>query len=109
MHCLIDSHAHLEEVPNLENALARAQDAGVLAVVSVGSDYESNNRVLEIAAKHSGFVFPALGLHPNSLAQLKIFFRQVLIFYKIHLLLFAGLQHVPMFGCLLLHCRYYLF
>ncbi len=66
---LIDSHAHLEDVPDLDEALARAREAGVVAVVAVGSDYDSNQRVLDIAARHNGFVFPALGLHPSNMAQ----------------------------------------
>ncbi|MCX5999358.1 MAG: TatD family hydrolase [Chloroflexi bacterium] len=41
--------------------------AGVVAIVAVGSDYESNQRVLEVAARYAGFVYPALGLHPGRL------------------------------------------
>ena len=51
MHRLIDSHAHLEEAPNLDEALVRAREAGVVAIIAVGSNYESNQRVLEIAAE----------------------------------------------------------
>lgn len=69
MYRLIDSHAHLEEIPSVEEALARARDAGVVAVVAVGSDDGSNSRVLELAARHKGYVFPALGLHPSNVAR----------------------------------------
>ncbi len=66
---LIDTHAHLEELDPLEldQAIGRARQAGVVAIVAVGSEYESNNRVLEIAARYQGLVYPALGLHPGVL------------------------------------------
>jgi len=66
---VVDSHAHLEELDDLAPAIERARESGVTAIVAVGSDYESNNRVLEIAAKYGGFVYPALGLHPGRLDQ----------------------------------------
>jgi TatD DNase family protein len=67
MYRLVDSHAHLEELDDLNSAVQRAGQAGVTAIVAVGSDYESNNRLLEIAAKYPDLVYPALGLHPGSL------------------------------------------
>ncbi len=64
MYRLIDTHAHLDEVENLDSALNKASQAGVIAIVAVGSGYESNQEVLRIAQKHPPRVFPALGLHP---------------------------------------------
>jgi TatD DNase family protein len=64
---VVDTHAHLEELPDLPAALERAREAGVTAMVAVGSDPDSNRRVLELAAAYSGFVCPALGLHPGIL------------------------------------------
>ncbi len=64
---LVDSHAHLEELEDLGSAIERAKQSGVVAIVAVGSDYESNHQVLEIAGKYQGFVHPALGLHPGRL------------------------------------------
>ncbi len=64
---LIDSHAHLEELEDLASALERARQSGVVAIVAVGSDPASNRKVLEIAAKYRGFVYPAIGLHPGLL------------------------------------------
>lgn len=66
---LVDTHAHLEEVLDLDSALARARQAGVAAVIAVGSDLSSNQRILEIADKHKGFVYPALGLHPGNMGD----------------------------------------
>ncbi|MBI2860712.1 MAG: TatD family hydrolase [Chloroflexi bacterium] len=64
MMALIDTHAHLDEVEGLEEALAEASTAGVAAIIAVGSDLASNRKVLEIGRTYPGFVYPALGLHP---------------------------------------------
>ena len=61
---LIDTHAHLDEIPDLEGALNRAQDAGVQAIVGVGTDQASNEKILRLADRFPGFVLPAVGLHP---------------------------------------------
>jgi TatD DNase family protein len=64
---LVDSHAHLEEMEDLGAAIERARECGVVAILAVGSDYASNQKVLEIAAKYRGFVYAGLGLHPGTL------------------------------------------
>jgi len=61
---LIDVHAHLDEIADLEPSLEAAREAGVMAIVAVGSGLESNRRTLEIASAHLGYVFPAIGYHP---------------------------------------------
>jgi TatD DNase family protein len=61
---LIDTHAHLDEVQDLEGALKRAQDAGVQGVVGVGTDLTSNEKILRLAVRFPNFVLPAVGLHP---------------------------------------------
>ena len=70
MYKLIDSHAHLDELDDRDAAVREAEQAGLVAIVAVGQDYESNVRVLELADKHSSLVYPALGLHPWSLGQM---------------------------------------
>jgi TatD DNase family protein len=67
---LIDTHAHLDELDDLDTALEKAREAGVAAVIAVGQEYESNLRTLAIADKHRSFVYPALGLHPWSLGDM---------------------------------------
>jgi len=64
---LVDSHAHLDELPGLPEELREAKRVGVVAVVGVGMEKESNVKILELAGEHRGFVFPAIGLHPWSL------------------------------------------
>lgn len=67
---LVDSHAHLDEIADVDSKLEEARKAGIVAIVAVGSGYQSNIRTLEIAQKHPGFVYPALGLHPWELGEL---------------------------------------
>ncbi len=67
---LIDTHAHLDEIENLDPVLKQAKASGVLAIVAVGSDYESNAKTMEISQKYHACVYSALGLHPCNLASL---------------------------------------
>jgi len=63
---IVDVHCHLaarDFDADREQVIARAQEAGVVAAIVVGEDYEDDLRVLELAAS-SSFVLPALGLHP---------------------------------------------
>lgn len=69
MYRLVDTHAHLEEIEDLGPVLAEARAAGVIAIVAVGSDYESNQKVLRLAGLYPGFVYPALGCHPWNISQ----------------------------------------
>ena len=55
-------------MPQSAEALQEALAAGVVAVVAVGMDYDSNSQVLELATRHKGVVHAALGLHPWQLA-----------------------------------------
>jgi TatD DNase family protein len=70
---LIDTHAHLDELKNLDLMLENAKKAGVIAIIAVGSNHQSNIKTLEISQKHSRFVYPALGLHPWELGNLGTF------------------------------------
>jgi len=70
---LIDTHAHADELKNLDLMLEEARKGGVIAIVAVGSNHQSNIRTLEISQEHGHFVYPALGLHPWELANLEPF------------------------------------
>ena len=70
MYRLIDTHAHLDELENPDVMLGEAKENGIVAVVAVGSDYQSNVKILEISHRYCSFVYPALGLHPWQLAGL---------------------------------------
>ena len=62
---MIDTHAHLDgcDSPPAE-LLARARDAGVERVITVGSGIDSCRAALAIAKAEAG-VFAALGIHPH--------------------------------------------
>jgi TatD DNase family protein len=69
---LIDTHAHLDEIEELAPVLAGAKRTGVVAVVAVGVDMASNERVLRLAGEYHGLVFPALGFHPWNIVGAEI-------------------------------------
>jgi len=70
LYSLIDTHAHLDELEDLEARLNDAREKGIVAIVAVGSDYQSNLKTLEISRKYRSLVYPALGLHPWQLGEL---------------------------------------
>ena len=72
MYRLVDTHAHLEEIENLGQVLAEARLANVAAIIAVGSDYASNQKVLQLAKAYKGFVYPALGWHPWNINESEI-------------------------------------
>lgn len=79
---LIDTHAHLDEVKDLDRAIEEARQVGLIAIIAVGQDYESNLKILDIAEKYKHFVYPALGLHPWNLgntdaSQMGLTLRQI--------------------------------
>lgn len=66
-----DTHAHLdfpEFEGRLDEILARAREAGVHRVITIGIDRESCRRSLAIAEKFDN-VFAAVGLHPCSVME----------------------------------------
>ena len=90
---LVDTHAHLEDLGNLDEALMRAEKAGVFAVVTMGSDRESNLWALEESGKHQRGklkVYPAIGLHPWGLDPSKIEANTQLIEENVHKVVAMG-------------------
>ena len=66
----IDTHAHLDELDDLELALNKARESGIEAIITVGSNTQSNQKILEIRQGYPDLVYPALGLHPWELGNL---------------------------------------
>ena len=77
---LVDSHAHLEAVEDLEGALVRAKDAGVEKIVTIGTSLASSKKTIEIADSPSSVrlrsglrgakenfpeIYATVGLHPK--------------------------------------------
>lgn len=66
---LIDTHTHLESFVRhgtLPAALARARDAGLEAMITIGTSSEDWAAYRDIARAHPGFVHYSAGLHPCS-------------------------------------------
>jgi TatD DNase family protein len=65
---LIDTHAHLD-YPNFaddfEAVLARANEAGVTRIITIGTGLESSRRALDLAERHAN-VFAVVGVHPTN-------------------------------------------
>jgi len=64
---LIDSHAHIyyrDYADDFEAMLQRAADAGVAAMLVVGTDIESSRQSLELAEKYPQ-LYAAVGIHPH--------------------------------------------
>ena len=64
---MIDSHCHLADkkfVPDLEEVLARAKEAGVERIVSIADSLEEGKRCIDIAEKFAN-VYATVGVHPH--------------------------------------------
>ncbi len=70
---LIDTHAHLDEEAfdaDRADVVARAEAAGILRVVTIGTTADTSRRAVEIAGQFSA-VYAAVGIQPNYAAQAK--------------------------------------
>jgi TatD DNase family protein len=70
---LIDTHAHLDEdafAIDLDEVVARAAEAGVVAIVTIGTTVESSRRAVELAGRYEP-VYAAVGIQPNYVAEAK--------------------------------------
>ena len=69
---LIDTHTHLESFArrgDLPAILQRAREAGVTAMVTIGTDADDWTLYRNLAAAHPGFVHYTAGLHPCSVDE----------------------------------------
>ena len=90
---LVDTHAHLEDLGNLDEALTRAEKSGVIAVVTMGSNRESNLWALKESATHQKGklkIYPAIGLHPWGLDPSEIEANTHLIEENVHKVVAIG-------------------
>jgi TatD DNase family protein len=68
---LFDTHAHLhfsELVADLDGVLERARAAGVAALVTIGTDRETNPAAVALAERVRG-VYASVGIHPHDAAD----------------------------------------
>lgn len=63
----VDSHCHLDDeqfASDLDDVIARAEQAGVRAIITAGVDVESSRRVVALAEKYK-IVYAVVGIHPQ--------------------------------------------
>jgi len=68
---LIDSHAHIyyqDFTNDFDEMLARAADAGIGAILVVGTDIESSREAVALAEKYPP-LYAAVGIHPHDAGQ----------------------------------------
>jgi len=66
---LIDTHAHLSDLEDMEGTIRRAEEAGVDAVVAVGANLRTCMETFRWSEAFPSSVFPALGIHPTEWAE----------------------------------------
>src|SRR4051812_21004050 len=62
-----DTHAHLDYPdfrPDFADVLSRARDAGIRKLISIGTNFESSRRAIELAEAHDE-IFAVVGWHPS--------------------------------------------
>lgn len=71
MSVFYDTHAHLDYpdfAPDIDQVIERARAAGIVKVISIGTDLESSRRAIGLAEKFSS-VYAAVGWHPSDASQ----------------------------------------
>lgn len=68
---LIETHAHLDYpdfAPDLEGVIARAAEAGVTRIISIGTGRESSRRAVALAERFPN-VHAVVGIHPTNVTE----------------------------------------
>lgn len=69
---MIDTHCHIDDeqyASDLEAVIRRQQEAGVEAILVPGVNASSCQTVLDVCRRYPGYLFPALGLHPEDVRE----------------------------------------
>lgn len=81
---IIDTHAHLDHVPDIENALVRAAQSGVTDVVAVSTDLKALKRNLELKKLCvSPRIHVAFGVHPGEIKPEEL--DETFVFMRAHI------------------------
>jgi TatD DNase family protein len=65
----VDSHCHLQSLPDPGAAIKRARDVGVARMVCVGTDLETSQQAVDLAGQRSE-IHATVGLHPHDASRL---------------------------------------
>lgn len=68
---IVDVHAHMDMLEDLDGVIERAKAAGVKAIIANGTTPQTNRAVLELAKKYP-LIKPALGLYPTDVHGLTL-------------------------------------
>lgn len=66
---LIDTHAHLSDLGDMDGVIERAKKVGIEAIIGVGANLATCKKTLEWADAFAGYVYPALGIHPTEWSE----------------------------------------
>lgn len=69
MRRLIDSHVHMESFEDAESIIEQSKDSSVDAIICVGGTTESSIFAKNLADRHPGYIYPALGVHPSEVLK----------------------------------------
>lgn len=67
MRRLIDSHVHMESFEDPDSVIQQSKEAGVDAIICVGGNLASSIIAKKVAERHPGYMYPALGVHPQDM------------------------------------------
>lgn len=77
---LIETHAHLDYpdfAPDLEGVIARAAEAGVTRIITIGTGIESSRRAIALTERFPN-LYAVVGVHPTNIAEEKTDFLPLL-------------------------------
>ena len=69
---MIDTHCHIDDPQYAEDLSAFLEDqktSGVEAILVPGVEASTTQDVLDVCAKYPGYLYPALGLHPENVKE----------------------------------------
>jgi Tat protein secretion system quality control protein TatD with DNase activity len=65
-----DTHCHLSNEAydklKFEDIIESAKKNKIISILNVGYDIETNKKLIEQSRNNKGFLFSAIGIHPNS-------------------------------------------
>lgn len=66
-----DTHCHIykEYYEDIDEIVNKIKDSGINRVINNGCDDKSNKEVISMLPKYSGFMYGALGIHPESVDE----------------------------------------
>src|SRR5690349_4032223 len=69
---LIDTHTHLDDAryePDREAMLARAREAGVDTMITIGCDLVTSRSAVSLADRYP-FIYASIGVHPHEVKHI---------------------------------------